>query len=239
MLNAVEYLDHPDADFPSPQQALEEPNGLLAIGGDLSPGRLLHAYRNGIFPWFNDGDPILWWSPNPRAVFDLSSLKISRSTQRSARRGQWHYSVNQAFEAVIAACAEPRNGDPSTWICTPMRQAYLQLHRLGHAHSIEVWHQSRLIGGLYGVGVGGVFCGESMFHRCTDASKAAVWALSREAKVLGVELIDAQILNPHLIALGAQSVSRSQFLERLTQLRNRPVPWSNWRHPVRHFHEPD
>lgn len=239
MLNAVEYLDHPDADFPAPNQALEEPNGLLAIGGDLSPSRLLQAYGSGIFPWFNEGDPILWWSPDPRAIFDIAQLKISRSTRRSVRRGQWHYSVNHAFEAVIAACAEPRNGDPSTWICTPMRQAYLQLHRLGHAHSVEVWHRSTLIGGLYGVGIGGVFCGESMFHRCTDASKAALWALGREADRLGVTLIDAQILNPHLIALGAQSMSRNDFLNRLTQLKSQPVPWAHWHRPPGSFDAPD
>ncbi|GAA4903831.1 leucyl/phenylalanyl-tRNA--protein transferase [Ferrimonas pelagia] len=228
MLNAVQYLDHQDAAFPSPGQALEEPNGLLAIGGDLSPSRLLQAYRHGIFPWFNDGDPILWWSPDPRAVFAPDGITPSRSTRKRARRLGWHYTVNQAFEQVIAHCAGPRASDNSTWICPPMRQAYLNLHRLNLAHSIEVWEQNTLIGGLYGVSVGGVFCGESMFHIRTDASKAAFWALAIECQRLGVEMIDAQIINPHLLSLGAKSISRDTFLHQLAELRDKRVDWAHW-----------
>ncbi|SHG84085.1 leucyl/phenylalanyl-tRNA--protein transferase [Ferrimonas marina] len=229
MLNAVQYLDYRDAPFPPPQQALQEPNGLLAIGGDLSPKRLVRAYRNGIFPWFNDGDPILWWSPDPRAVFYPDQYQVSKSTRRSIRRNGWHFSVNQAFEQVISACAAPRGGEQGTWICAPMRQAYLHLHQLGFAHSIEVWQEQELIGGLYGLGIGAVFCGESMFHRRTDASKAAFFALSSELRRLGVAMIDAQIENDHLRSLGAQVLGRDAFLSQLQRHRDSEVAWAQWR----------
>ncbi|MBY5991685.1 leucyl/phenylalanyl-tRNA--protein transferase [Ferrimonas balearica] len=227
-MNAVSYLNQQAQWFPPAHQALEDPNGLLAIGGDLSQSRLLCAYRNGIFPWFNPGDPILWWSPDPRAVFDVSQMRPARSLKKAVRQGSWHFSVNQAFDEVITACAAPRADQEGTWIGPEMQQAYRDLHRSGHAHSIEVWDNDTLIGGLYGLAIGGVFCGESMFHRRSNASKAAFWALSEVLRGYGAALIDAQVPNDHLMRLGATLLERPAFLARLGQLRDKPVPASAW-----------
>ena len=202
--------------FPPVDQALDEPNGLLAAGGDLSPQRLLLAYRSGIFPWFGEGDPILWWSPDPRCVLWPEAFHASRSLRRSIRRRQYRFSLDQAFEAVIDACAAPRGGaEAGTWITADMRRAYVKLHRMGHAHSVETWSGEELVGGLYGVRLGPVFFGESMFSRRTDASKAALMHLAADPDLA---LIDCQLPTAHLLGLGACEMPRSTFIDYLERL---------------------
>lgn len=196
----------PDA-FPCLDEALHEPNGLLAVGGDLSPNRLLCAYRRGIFPWFSEGDPVLWWSPDPRTVLFPDKLKISRSLRKTLRRGTFRVTMDQAFAAVIQGCAAPRKDGHGTWITTNMHDAYVHLHELGHAHSVECWDRDTLVGGLYGVSLGRVFFGESMFSRATDASKVALVYLCER----GYRMIDCQLANPHLQRLGAIDVRRAAF----------------------------
>lgn len=215
--------------FPDPESALSNPNGLLALGGDLSPERLLSAYRNGIFPWFSDGEPIYWWSPDPRAVLPVEQFSANRSLRKSARRTPYTATLNHAFTEVIAACSAPRAKQAETWISDQMQTAYRRLHELGYAHSIEIWSQAGdLIGGLYGVSVGGIFAGESMFHRQTDASKLAFWALVRHLRHCGISLIDCQLQNPHLASLGVVEISRSAFLTQLRQLREQQLPSRCW-----------
>lgn len=199
--------------FPPPEFA--EEGGLLAIGGDLSTPRLLLAYSMGIFPWFNEGDPILWWSPDPRCILEPAELKISRSLAKVLRRQEFAVTFDQDFAAVIDACASVRQPEEGTWITAGMRQAYLRLHRLGYAHSVEVWRDEALVGGLYGVCMGRCFFGESMFHRVTDASKIALVELARHLLVRRFELIDCQLPTPHLLSLGARVVPRDVFLQRL------------------------
>ena len=206
--------------FPMPAQALREPDGLLAAGGDLSPQRLLAAYRNGIFPWFSETDPILWWSPDPRCVFYPKAFVPSRSLRRSLRKNPWRISVDQAFAAVIEGCAAPRAYADDTWISADIIAGYGALHEQGHAHSIEVWHDDELVGGLYGVSVGGLFCGESMFSVRTDASKIAFWALMCIAFDADWLVVDAQFENPHLMSLGASMVPRTVYLAHLEQARD-------------------
>lgn len=206
--------------FPPPEQALPEPDGLLAAGGDLSPQRLLSAYRNGIFPWFSEADPILWWSPNPRCVFYPKTFSPSRSLRKSLRNMPWRISVDQAFATVIARCAAPRAYADDTWISADIIAGYCALHATGHAHSIEVWHDDALVGGLYGVSVGGLFCGESMFSVKTDASKIAFWALMCIAIEADWSVVDAQFENSHLISLGAEMVPRTTYLSHLEQARD-------------------
>ena len=200
-----------DQEFPNTDAALEEPNGLLAAGGDLSPERLLSAYRQGIFPWFSDNQPILWWSPNPRSVLYPDSLKISRSLRKTVRREPFVVTVDRAFADVIRGCAEPRRGDPGTWVTQTMIDAYETLHDHGFAHSIECWSGDDLVGGLYGIAVGRVFFGESMFSRATDASKVAMVNLVSRLRESGYELIDCQVHNPHLESLGATTIERAEF----------------------------
>ena len=209
----------PDA-FPDPRFALDEPNGLLAAGGDLGPERLLCAYRRGIFPWFSEGQPILWWSPDPRAVLWPETLHVSRSLRRTQRRAQFTVSTDTAFDRVVRECAAPRPGRESTWITPGMAAAYGRLHRAGHAHSIECWREDDLAGGLYGVAIGRVFFGESMFSRAADASKIALAHLC----TLGFGLIDCQIPNAHLARLGAVEMSRRRFLALLGELCEVPGP---------------
>ncbi|HAD49623.1 MAG: leucyl/phenylalanyl-tRNA--protein transferase [Idiomarinaceae bacterium] len=201
--------------FPPPATALHEPNGLLAVGGDLSPERLMHAYRHGIFPWFGLDDPILWWSPNPRAVFYPEQIHVSRSLQKSWRRSPWRVTLNQDFDAVIEGCAASRRDQEGTWITEPMREAYSQLHQLGHAHSVEVWCDDLLAGGLYGISVGRAFCGESMFHTKTNASKIALNTFAQAFAQADGQLIDCQVANPHLSSLGARNIDRDKFLVQL------------------------
>lgn len=211
-------LDSQDFAFPHPDQALEEPNGLLAIGGDLSPGRLLEAYRQGIFPWFSEGDPILWWSPHPRTVLFPDKLKIHRSLKKTLKRQPFGLRCNRDFAGVLAGCAAPRPGQDGTWITPSMQHAYLELHRLGFAHSIECWQEGMLVGGLYGVYLGRVFFGESMFSRVKDASKVALVALCHGILGHRPELIDCQFSTPHLVSLGAEPIPRPEFLRLLKHL---------------------
>ncbi len=227
MIRWLRAGDAPDA-FPPVSAALTEPAGLLAAGGDLAPARLLAAYRRGIFPWYEDGQPILWWSPDPRCVLFPGDLKLSRSLRRRLRRGDFDITFDRAFDAVIRACAEPRPASGGTWITNDMSDAYSRLHRLGWAHSAEVWQHGRLTGGLYGVAIGRVFFGESMFSRATDASKAALASLVHALQPLGYELIDCQLPSAHLESLGARSVPRSEFLElleRWCETAIEPPPW--------------
>ena len=214
--------------FPHPDRALTEPDGLLAVGGSLSPRRLLRAYRLGIFPWYSPGQPILWWSPDPRLVLFPEALKISRSLRKTLRHGQFTVTADTDFAAVIAACAAPRDLEPGTWITPEMDQAYNRLHRFGHAHSIEVWRQGELAGGLYGVAVGRVFYGESMFSRMSDASKVALVYLTAQLRRWDFAVIDCQVRTPHLTSLGAVEIPRTTFLqllERYCALLGPVGPW--------------
>lgn len=204
--------------FPDISLALREPDGLLAIGGDLAPERLLAAYRRGIFPWYGHDQPILWWSPDPRTVLFPERLKISRSLRKRLRQGRFRVTLDRVFDQVIRACAEPRAGSSGTWITREMADAYSQLHRQGYAHSVECWHQDRLAGGLYGVALGRVFFGESMFSRETDASKVAFAHLVRQLRAWNFALIDCQVYSPHLATLGAERIPRSDFVRQLDLL---------------------
>jgi leucyl/phenylalanyl-tRNA--protein transferase len=203
--------DDPDAPFPPTHEALDEPNGLLAGGGDLSPKRLLNAYRKGIFPWYSTGSPILWWSPAPRCVLYPEDVYVSRRTRRRFNSGRYRLSIDRAFAEVIRACAQPRPGEDGTWITPDMEQAYIDLHGLGHAHSLEVWSEGELAGGIYGLALGGVFFGESMFSARTDGSKIALIALCRLLVRAGFRLMDCQVSNPHLRRMGAVEISRKKF----------------------------
>jgi leucyl/phenylalanyl-tRNA--protein transferase len=205
--------DHPADWFPPVSQALQEPQGLLAVGGELSPQRLAAAYSRGIFPWYGEGEPVLWWSPDPREVLLPAEFHRSRSLQKRLRSGEYAVTMDTAFADVIGACAGLRRDGPGTWITDEMRDAYIALHRLGRAHSVETWFGDELVGGLYGVRSGRVFCGESMFSRRDDASKAALAWLVDQCPALGIDLIDCQLPNPHLRRLGSRPMPRSQFLE--------------------------
>jgi leucyl/phenylalanyl-tRNA--protein transferase len=218
----------PEAPFPDPALAEREPDGLLAVGGDLGIARLLNAYRRGIFPWFSPGDPILWWSPDPRTVLVPGHVRVSRSLRKTLRRGQFAVSIDRAFDEVITACAAPRPGSEGTWLVPEMIAAYRRLHRQGWAHSVEVWHGMDLAGGLYGVAIGRVFFGESMFSRVSDASKVALVHLSRTLDAWGFGLIDCQVLTGHLVRMGAEQIRRAAFLgliDRLCALPGRPGLW--------------
>lgn len=219
--------------FPDPTQALAEPNGLLAIGGDLSPARLVAAYRRGIFPWFSPGEPILWWSPDPRLVLLPEDFRATRSLRKRARHGGFALSVDRAFLGVLHHCAAtPRPGQRGTWIGAGMAEAYARLHRLGIAHSIEVWHEDTLVGGLYGLALGRVFFGESMFSHAPDASKLALWWLSRTLADAGWPLIDCQVETPHLVSLGAQTWPRPRFLVALAGHAQGSSPWTTLAWPA-------
>lgn len=217
--------DPPDH-FPDPGTALRNPDGLLAAGGDLSPARLLAAYRRGIFPWYEAGQPILWWSPDPRAVLLPGDLRISRSLRRRLRSNAYAVSVDQAFGAVIGQCGATRR-ESGTWITPEMRAAYLALHELGHAHSVETWRGSELVGGLYGLAIGGAFFGESMFSLASDASKVALVHLSRVMAERGMGLLDCQVASPHLASLGSRAIPRGEFIARVRELVAEPAgaPW--------------
>jgi leucyl/phenylalanyl-tRNA---protein transferase len=212
-MRTITWLSPHDAPewFPPPEQALEEPAGLLAAGGDLSPERLIAAYRRGIFPWYSPGQPVLWWSPDPRAVLFPEEFHTSRSLAKTLRNGDFRCTLDRDFAAVIDGCAAPRSASPGTWITSEMRAAYLRLHALGHAHSIEVWQGDRLGGGLYGVRLGGVFFGESMFSRARDASKIALAHLVDISRASALAVIDCQLPSRHLMSLGARVIPRSQF----------------------------
>ena len=214
--------------FPPVETALKDPNGLLAMGGDLSIERLLDAYRHGIYPWFNPGEPILWWSPDPRMVLVPSDIRVTRSLAKRIRNGGFELRVDTVFSQVMQACAAPRDGALGTWISPEMVVAYTRLHQSGYAHSIETWHQGQLVGGLYGVAIGRMFYGESMFSRMADASKVALVRLANQLQQWQFELIDCQMETEHLASLGAHTVSRSEFTAHLAELVNLPHlsgPW--------------
>jgi leucyl/phenylalanyl-tRNA--protein transferase len=217
-----------DAPFPPLARALQEPNGLLAAGGDLSPERLLLAYRHGIFPWFSEGQPILWWSPDPRMVLFPQELKVSRSLAKTLRKRPFEVRMDTAFSAVMQCCAEPRRGQPGTWISPAMIAAYTRLHELGIAHSVEAWQGDELVGGLYGIALGRMFYGESMFSRATDASKIAFVHLVRQLERWGFGMIDCQMKTAHLASLGAREIPREEFAHRLGELVNYPDHPGHW-----------
>ncbi len=218
----------PGARFPPVERALRRPDGLLAAGGDLSVATLVRAYRQGIFPWFNEGDPILWWSPNPRMVLRCAEFHVSRTLRRRLNRRDVRVSLDEAFTDVVAACAAPRDEDGGTWLVPEMQAAYLAMHAEGLAHSVEVWRGDQLVGGLYGVALGRMFFGESMVARETDASKMAMAWLSAQLLDWDMPLIDCQMATPHLASLGARAVSRRQFTAWVTALANQPGP-AEWR----------
>lgn len=221
-------LLHENTPFPPVEQALRQPNGLLAAGADLSPTRLLEAYRHGIFPWFSAEDPILWWSPDPRMVLFPAEFKISRSLRKTLLRGQYQIRCDTAFEQVMRACSQPREGQNGTWIQEDMIAAYVRLHAAGYAHSIETWMEGELVGGLYGVSIGRMFYGESMFSNKTDASKIALAYLSAQLKRWNFGMIDCQMNTPHLASLGAREIARREFLIRLQELIHYPNLTSPW-----------
>jgi leucyl/phenylalanyl-tRNA--protein transferase len=207
-----------DTSFPPLQSALKEPNGLLAVGGDLSPRRLLAAYRHGIFPWYSEGDPILWWSPDPRMVLVPGELRVTRSLAKTLRNAAYEVRFDTAFDEVMRGCAAPRTDQPGTWITAEMRAAYNRLHELGYAHCAETWIDGELAGGLYGVAIGRMFYGESMFARRRDASKIAFVHLVRHLQAEEFGLIDCQMHTEHLASLGAREISRREFSRRLRDL---------------------
>ena len=217
-----------DTSFPPVESALRDPNGLLAAGGELSTERLLAAYRRGIFPWYSSGQPVLWWSPDPRMVLFPSELKVSRSLARVVRNGNYEIRLDHAFAAVMQACAEPRRGQEGTWISADMCTAYLRLHRLGYAHSVETWMDGELAGGLYGVAIGGMFYGESMFMRRRDASKIALVHLVHQLEARGIKMIDCQMHTGHLASLGAREIPRTEFSQRLAELIDYALPPGHW-----------
>ncbi len=210
--------------FPPLVQALPEPNGLLAASEDLTPARLLEAYRQGIFPWYSAGQPVLWWSPDPRMVLMTAEFKLSRSLRKAEQSGRFELRVDTAFDAVMRACAEPRPGQDGTWITATIRQGYGALFRHGHAHSVESWRDGELVGGLYGVAIGRMFFGESMFARETDASKVALARLVRQLRSWDFPLIDCQQQTAHLASMGARPFPRGEFAEALAHLVHLPPP---------------
>lgn len=221
-------LDDKDLAFPDHEHALSQPNGLLAVGGDLSVPRLVSAYSKGIFPWFSEHDPILWWSPEPRAIIHLNDLRINRTLHKYLQKSPYHVTINKNFKAVINHCANAPFRNDDTWIVDDMVNAYIELHKQGFAHSIEVWHDKTLVGGLYGVALGGYFSGESMFYSQTNASKVALVALAKLLQQLGITFIDCQLQNPFLESMGAIEISRKSFIKRQQQEIKRHVCNTNW-----------
>src|ERR1043166_839872 len=214
--------------FPPADQA--DPSGLLAVGGDLSSERLLEAYRMGIFPWYSEDQPFLWWSPDPRLILELYEFRPSRSLCKTIRKGIFQATLDRAFEEVIRACASvPRQGQRGTWITPEMQEAYIRLHGLGYAHSVEIWFEEKLAGGIYGVSLGKAFFGESMFHHVSNASKVALATLVEKLKEWNFDFIDAQMTTEHMLRFGAKEVSRRTFLKRLAAALQRPTRRGKWR----------
>lgn len=223
----------PESPFPPTATALKHPPGLLAVGGDLTPARLVNAYRRGIFPWFSEEQPILWWSPAPRCVIFPDAVHVSRRVRRRYNQGRFSLTADQAFRAVIEACAEPRTDQLGTWITNEMVKAYVRLHAMGVAHSVEVHLDNQLAGGIYGLALGSVFFGESMFSKREDASKIALIALCRQLHQWGFTLLDCQVENPHLLSMGAREISREEF-ERFLPTGGETCRWQkNFSAPVR------
>jgi len=218
----------PNEKFPPVESALIDPDGLLALGGCLSAQRLVNAYQNGIFPWYSGGEPILWWSPNPRLVLFPENLKISRSLAKTIRKGHFKITFDRAFTQVMQYCAAPRTKESGTWITEEILQAYSHLHQLGLAHSVEAWLDEELVGGLYGVAIGQVFFGESMFHRASDASKVAFCHLVKTLSSWDYQLIDCQVHTRHLMSLGAEEINRQDFSSLLQQYGKVSSAHSAW-----------
>jgi len=224
----INWLNEDVHAFPALERALREPDGLLAVGGDLQPARLLAAYRRGIFPWYEDPQPILWWSPDPRAVLFPDELHVSTRLRRTLRRGTFSVSVDTCFDEVITACAAPRKQGGGTWIGSAMQHAYRELHRLGYAHSIETWQGDQLVGGLYGIAIGRIFFGESMFSRVDDASRVALAHLAGQLRAWDFALIDCQQDTGHMRSMGTRTITRAQFraiLDANVNLPGQPSPW--------------
>lgn len=219
----------PDQPFPPARQALKHPNGLLAVGGCLSPQRIINAYKQGIFPWYNPGEPVLWWSPDPRLVLFPDKLRISRSLAKTIRKQQFRISFDNDFAAVLEGCASLRSSSQGTWLTREMQHAYIKLHHSGIAHSVEAWHEGQLVGGLYGLALGRVFFGESMFYRQTDASKVAFAYLVNKLNYSGYRLIDCQVRTEHLASLGAEEIDRPEFLHLLKRYCTDSPERSPWR----------
>ena len=222
--------ENPNTPFPDVSLAEKEPDGLLAVGGDLTPQRLIQAYQLGIFPWFTEGEPILWWSPDPRTVLYPEKIRISRSLRKTLRKKVYRVSFDHNFDDVIQGCAAPRDDSPGTWLVPEMIEAYHQQHQLGLAHSVEVWKNDQLVGGLYGMAIGGVFFGESMFSRARDSSKVALVYLSKQLQEWGFKMIDCQVYTRHLASLGAEEIPRQLFCRDLhswTRLEGRIGSWAD------------
>lgn len=233
MSQTLYQLNVKDLAFPPIELALSEPNGLLAIGGDLQPQRLINAYGQGIFPWFSEKDPLMWWSPDPRAIIKVSDLRINRTLRKALRKSPYKVTLNTAFEQVIALCADAPFRDDGTWILPEMQSAYVKLHQLGFAHSIEVWQSNsfdkpELVGGLYGVAINGFFSGESMFYTSPNASKFALVALAKLLESIDVDFIDCQILNHFLVDMGATEISRENFVALKEAAINKEVATNFW-----------
>lgn len=228
-MKQIAWLDPSELGFPQLEDALHDPNGLLAAGGDLSPERLLLAYRSGIFPWYEEGQPILWWSPDPRCVLFPVDIRISRSLRKKLQSNRFEVRLNTSFDDVLHHCAMPRRDSAGTWITGEMQRAYERLHQLGYAHSIEVFEDDEMVGGLYGVSTGRMFFGESMFHEVTDASKIALAHLCRLMIRLECPLIDCQVENDHLLSLGATALSRAEFHRYVAHYGSDRVTPIDWR----------
>lgn len=228
MSQILYQLDHDNLAFPPIESALLDPNGLLAVGGDLSAQRLLKAYSQGIFPWFNDHDPIMWWSPDPRCVIYHDNLRINRTLRKAINKIPYKITLNQNFSQVIHYCANAPFRNEATWIIPEMLQAYQNLHQLGFAHSIEIWQEEQLVGGLYGVAIGGYFSGESMFYKQANASKFALVALSQLLQSIGIHLVDCQLINPFLADMGAIEISREDFRSKQLNAITIDIPKNFW-----------
>jgi len=222
---------NPNQNFPALETALTDPDGLLAAGGCLSSQRIINAYKQGIFPWYSPGEPILWWSPNPRLVLFPENLNISRSLRKTIRKCTFNITYDQSFSQVMQCCAAPREEESGTWISEEMYQAYTQLHQQGIAHSVEAWFEGELVGGLYGIAIGQVFFGESMFHRKTDASKVAFCYLVQQLSEWGYQLIDCQVHTEHLSSLGAEEINRNDFSSLIKQYCSIQPSDKAWKNP--------
>lgn len=223
----IPYLDC-STSFPSVSSALDEPNGLLAAGADLSIERLIKAYSSGIFPWYSEGEPILWWSPNPRTIFDLSQFQPSRSLKRFIRKSKLKITLNRDFDAVLNQCAMPRTFQAETWISDEMKLAYIKLHQQKFAHSVEVWQNEQLVGGIYGVSIGKLFCGESMFSRISNGSKVALTYLIEYLKTEQFPIIDCQVENAHLVSLGSINLERDKYIQIVNNTKDKTLPSDFW-----------
>ncbi|MGJ8692375.1 MAG: leucyl/phenylalanyl-tRNA--protein transferase [Thalassotalea sp.] len=235
MSQVIYQLESDNLTFPSPDLALTDPNGLLAFDGDLSIERLLSAYQSGIFPWYSEGDPIMWWSPNPRAIIPTDSIVINKTLRKFLKRNPYTVTINQAFEQTISYCADAPFRKEGTWILDEMKAAYCHLHANGHAHSIEVWQGDELVGGLYGIAINGYFSGESMFYKASNASKVALLALCQLLKQQHVKFIDCQLQNDFLASMGCVEIPRTKFLTLHREACTRKMPTELWLPGPFHF----